>query len=125
MSDKQLKHSGNGLSEKGEQEAFKTLQSASKNSSNVDTVAIGQIGNITNNFISAAKESAVGASSTEDKERILQEAKNAMDSARIDIRQINMRSHKTQRGIATLAAQALLAVAAGAVAGGIWLLSKR
>ena len=125
MKNIQAQHETNGLTEKGEKEAFRTLQSTSDNSSNVDTKAIGEIGGITNSFISATKYAAANAGTTEEKERLLRQAQEALNDAREDIRKINMRSHKTQRGIATIAGKALLAAAAGAIAGGIWLLSKR
>lgn len=113
------------LTNAGQKEAFRALQSTSKNASEVDTAAINQIGSLTSEYIGAARDAAAKATTEEDVARRLGEAREALKGAREDILEVNRRSHESQRGFATLAIKGALLLAGAAVTGGLWLLSKK
>ena len=115
----------NHLSNDGQKEGFRTLHKTSDNTSSVDSEAIKQIGALTSEFIAASKESAASADTEDERTKRLNDAKEALREAREDIREVNMRSHQSQRGYATLAVKGMLVLAGAAVTGGLWLLSKK
>lgn len=117
--------SASHLTNDGQREAFRTLQETSNSTSKVDSDAINQIGSLTSEFISAAKDAAASAETEDERTRRLNDAKEALREARDEIREVNKRSHESQRGFATLATMGALALAGIAISGGLWLLSKK
>ena len=113
------------LTPEGQAEAFRTLHKTSENTSTVDSDAINQISALTSQFISASTEAASNSSTEDERTKRLTDAKEALREAREDIREVNMRSHQSQRGFATLAVKGMLVLAGAAVTGGLWLLSKK
>jgi hypothetical protein len=114
-----------GLSSEGQKEAFRSFQTASNNTGQVDSSAISQIGSITSEFIAASKEAAQKAESAEERREIREDMKDALNAAREGIREVNQRSHESQRGFATIALTGLLAVAGVALGGAAWLLRNK
>ena len=113
------------LSNDGQKEGFRTLHKTSDNTASVDSDAINQIGSLTSEFIAASKDAAASATTEDERTRHLNDAKEALREAREDIREVNMRSHHSQRGFATLAVKGMIVLAGAAVAGGLWLLSRK
>lgn len=112
------------LSNDGQKEAFHTLHKTSENTASVDSDAINQIGSLTSDFITASKEALASAATEGERTKRLDDAKEALREAREEIREINKRSHDSQRGFATLAIKGALVLAGVAITGSLWLLSK-
>ena len=113
------------LSNDAQKEVFRTLQTTSENTSHVDSDAINQIRALTSQFISASKEAAASAVTKDERTKRLADAGEALRHAREAISEVNMRSHMSQRGFATLALKGALILAGAAVTGGLMLLSKK
>lgn len=120
-----IKMPDSGLSEAGEKEAFKTLGATSNNTASIDTASVENIQKTHSTYSDYLKEGLSSSTSKEERDDYTKKAEDAFRKASDDIRQINMRGHKTQRGIATIAGKALLAGAAAVVGAGVWLLSRK
>ncbi|WP_461601560.1 hypothetical protein [Aeromonas rivipollensis] len=113
------------LSDDGQKEGFQTLHKASDNTAKVDSDAINNIEKLTSEFISSTKEALANAKTEDERTLRLNDAKEALREAREDIREVNRRSHQSQRGFSTLAVIGMTALAGVAISGGLWLLSKK
>jgi len=113
------------LSDEGQKEGFQTLHKTSENTAKIDSDAIEKIGSLTSEFISASKEALASAQTEDERTQRLKDARDALRDAREDIREVNQRSHQSQRGFSTLAVMGMTALAGVAISGGLWLLSKK
>ncbi|MBL1376191.1 hypothetical protein [Zobellella iuensis] len=119
------KSSVSRLSDEGQKEGFQTLHKTSENTAKVDSDAINNIGSLTSEYISASKEALANAKTEDERTQRLKDARDALREAREDIREVNKRSHQSQRGFSTLAIIGMTALAGVAISGGLWLLSKK
>lgn len=113
------------LSDEGQKEGFQTLHKTSENTAKVDSDAINNIRSLTSEFISASKDALASANTVDERTQRLNDAKEALREAREDIREVNQRSHQSQRGFSSLAIIGMTALAGVAISGGLWLLSKK